>query len=595
MLSKNVKRMFKSRTGLGIIFIGPFLLLLLIQGAYQIGEQFELEVGMAQGGTEQQAFIEEALGRKGFLIVKYEDIEKCKDDIQWGRRDLCVEFEERDAMAFYIDTSKVSLETMLRAVIDQAIDEQADIARQRYAEELAEELQGAAADFEEVKGKVDSFSDQDPAAVLEGIAEGLETGSTDLEAAISDLQAVRTDTEELYGEIRRDLESFERRVNDADRSAREQRATIAGIEEYNQDCEGLLDPGLYEEYDPELITNESYDEVREELIEYGTCKCVDFYREELIEVEEDLDDVIQQLGETKDDIDAAQARNEEFYQSMITLIDEQLLRLHNNDDSVREDAASLRSKASQIRTQLADFNDVMEQVSGRTLGVSSQADEIKHDLSHPFVMDIRSVNKNYDLIIYLFPMLFFFILTFVSIVFSATFVHSEVKSNALQRNLLAPATVRLGTLAIFLSLLLLIAVQAILLLLLGKLAFGFPLSIAIFAKAMFLTLIVITVFVTLGILIGGLFKTRLVIMFLALGISIVSFLYSPVILPINVMTPLARALIKVNPFSFGADTLSRIILYDLPISVFSSAAIGFLVFAALFLIIVLGLSDHRFR
>jgi hypothetical protein len=182
----------------------------------------------------------------------------------------------------------------------------------------------------------------------------------------------------------------------------------------------------------------------------------------------------------------------------------------------------------------------------------------------------------------------------VGMIFSSTFIHAERMSPALLRNLLAPAKGVVMLLAMFCSLLFLVMMQSLLLLLLGSVVFAFPFSLAILFKSFVITSIILIFYLILGLIVGCLFRSQLVIMFTTIGISIASFLYSAAITPVNVMMAFARFVLSINPFSIGVESVSRVILHDAPLGVFAGPLIGVFAASLILLFLLFILFNHKY-
>lgn len=558
---KNIKRMFKSKITLASIFIGPFIILLLIQGAYQT-TTMSLDVGVINVDGSQDNLIE-TLRAQGFAVYGYQTLEPCVDEIKKGYIDFCIN-TANDRVTFYVDESKISLVTMLKRIISNTISEQSNQIRQQVSNELNNQITSATNNLNTFGSEFESFIAQDPVQMLEEINDQIRSGTTDIDSARDDLDDMEQEVLQIEQQTRNDLIRFENELRDVESQTQHQLNTIRNIEEYNRNCEDKI---YIDEY--YLMYNASFDEIRDEYLEVGECLCVDYYRDNLLEVQRDLEDVLEAIDDAQDTINEAQQRNAEFSDTTLEIIRTQRGVLINKQNDALQTANNLDNEISDLRSQLNNFETSINEMNRNAADMQTFTQNMDKALVNPLSLEIVPINKQHELIVFLFPMMFFFILVFVSLLFSGIFTYSEMTNKARARNILSPTKQPILLLGMFLSLLTLILVQASLLLVLGRLAFSFPLSMAIFGKVILTTLTVTGFYIIIGMLLGIAIRSQLLVTFTIIGLSVISLLYSTMLTPANVMTQFAQLIVKINPFSIGVEATQKTILYNVPFDVFS--------------------------
>ena len=112
-ISKNLKLILRSKISTIIIFLGPFILLLLL-GIGIKAEMSDISVGFHLSTSEDEHLFDSLSDIKNdhrFNFIPYDDIDNCIKDVQTGRIHLCLNFNSssEQRVAFYVDIAKTNL------------------------------------------------------------------------------------------------------------------------------------------------------------------------------------------------------------------------------------------------------------------------------------------------------------------------------------------------------------------------------------------------------------------------------------------------------------------------------------------------------
>ncbi|MDO8661185.1 MAG: ABC transporter permease [Candidatus Woesearchaeota archaeon] len=162
---------------------------------------------------------------------------------------------------------------------------------------------------------------------------------------------------------------------------------------------------------------------------------------------------------------------------------------------------------------------------------------------------------------YVFPVLIVLVIMFTAVLVSQILVLLDKNSPAAFRNYLSPARPLVFASATFLTSVLLVGFQALIILTIAGLFFTAQI-ISTFGTTALVLLIVIVLFSLVGMLIGELFKTEETATLAAVMLGSALLFVSDVIIPIESMPSWLQAFSSQNPFVLGSTVLRRTMLFN---------------------------------
>lgn len=228
------------------------------------------------------------------------------------------------------------------------------------------------------------------------------------------------------------------------------------------------------------------------------------------------------------------------------------------------DAKSLSSDLSSIASRQDQTIQNLETISSNINSIISTL-EARRSISaegivSPIKTRIESVNNADSNKDYIIPIALSLIALFGAILISSTFVLKEKKTKAFFRNFMAPTKNTTFILSTYLTCIIIMFIQFTLILLgiryiikMDITPVIFPLSIVVFA--------ILSTFITIGMLIGYLFKTEETTIFSAMIIASILMFFSNVILPLENISSGLMKFLKFNPLVISNLALKKIILF----------------------------------
>jgi ABC-2 type transport system permease protein len=184
------------------------------------------------------------------------------------------------------------------------------------------------------------------------------------------------------------------------------------------------------------------------------------------------------------------------------------------------------------------------------------------NIVNPIKTEVKAVISESSHLAVSFPSVFMLVLLFAGVFISSTVVISEKTSKAFFRNFVTPTSDLFFIIGDYLSNLSILLLQ-------GLVIFGVMLYVTKTALTQdsIINLVVIfvlvsTVFVLLGSLIGYLFKNEETANIASISISFLLILFSNLILPIETLPVAIRKIVNFNPVMLGESALRRILLFQ---------------------------------
>lgn len=184
----------------------------------------------------------------------------------------------------------------------------------------------------------------------------------------------------------------------------------------------------------------------------------------------------------------------------------------------------------------------------------------------PLRTTIKPLSLKRSYLIYTFPTLLVLLIMFVSLLMSTMSIVREKKSMAYFRNFITPTFDGLFMLGQYLSDISIILLQLIIILGVASIFLkGITWQVYLIAGGVLLLLA--TIFVFIGLILGYLFSTEESATTGALSVSLLFLLFSNTVMPLETLSGFLRKVVMYNPFVIGEGILKRLVVFDSGLSV----------------------------
>ena len=247
------------------------------------------------------------------------------------------------------------------------------------------------------------------------------------------------------------------------------------------------------------------------------------------------------------------------------------------------------TELNSIKSTLLASNSKIEDIQASLDRIYSEVSDIQitnaTTIVNPITTRIKPVTTEKSYLNYLFPALVILVIMFISILLSNTLVMMEKHSPAYFRNFITPTRDIIFILATYLTNVLLVFVQLVIILGISAALFRAQVLTSI-PLTLLILLLVITFFTFVGMIIGYIFTSEETSTLAAISIGSVFLFLSNVILPLETMPEAVRRVAQFNPFVLGENLLRKAIIFQAKIPALQNEILLLLGYsAALFLII----------
>ncbi|MBR9691531.1 ABC transporter permease [Candidatus Woesearchaeota archaeon] len=261
--------------------------------------------------------------------------------------------------------------------------------------------------------------------------------------------------------------------------------------------------------------------------------------------------------------------------SEITQITNLLNEAGSNINAIKSTLSSSGTKITEIQ---AAIDKIYNEVS--SIQITDAA-----TIVNPISTRIKPVATEKSNLNYLFPSLVILVIMFISILLSNTLVMMEKHSPAYFRNFITPTRDIIFILATYLTNVLLVFLQLIIILAISAVFFKAQVLSAIPATILIL-LLSITFFTFVGMIIGYIFTSEETSTLAAISIGSIFLFLSNVILPLESMPSYVKNIAQFNPFILGESLLRKAIIFQAKFSSLSKELLILFAYSAVLFLII---------
>lgn len=609
VMMKNFRLIYRTKTSALVILLGPLFIIGIVGAAFSTSGLHSITISIySPEPSEVVEDIVSRLGAKDFTVSRVNALDECVGAVKRSESHVCIEFpgnfdpgNKTSEINFYLDYSRINLAMVIWDALSQKVSKKSAEISAGFVEGMLTALKNAEGEIQSSRSTVDSLSSnsvelnasigkmllqlesmnesgfdaqaakfsiasaekevnamdiqlKDFKVLINNASATIESGKKDglsaIEITSENLEANKATFEDLLGY----LEVVNKSV-----------CSGSGVPECSrvEDSIGTIEAELGELSDAQIQLNES-----KSLIEgIGT--------EELDSVNSEIEDTSLLVNETKttiasmkESVESADAAQKSF-------------------ESTRKNASA---EGKRLQKVVQEGVKQMEGISAAMDNMSASIGKISSVESESILRPIKTVLKpvtaekgSFD---FLFPSLLTLVIMFGSILLASTSVLTERESKAYFRNLIVPVRSYIFVLGTLLSNITIMMLQAIVLLVIAKFVF----DIEVFANipGLVVSLVLVSaVFVLAGMIIGFVFNSEETATIASVCLSMVLFLFSSVIMPIEKMTKELAAVAKISPFVLSEGIFRHIIIFESSLVSAVGKVLGLLAFIAILTSLVL--------
>lgn len=509
LTQKNLRLLLRAKASALIVIFAPLLIILLLGLSYNASDKYGLKIGVYTPAESEdvQSFVT-LLQEEEYEIIKYVSAkEECVEDVKRGLINTCIFLPEslkiedntQKEITFYLDPTKINLVWIIQ---------------------------------ETVKSKFNLKS-----------AEISQSLSQDLLTRLSD-------TNSKLNSKKTDLDTIKSKAGTASSSTESAKSGLSGLD--------LTAPTST--YDTSIIAN----------------------------VTADLDTATKSISSALSAVSSANITSGKT--AITTPLNEALSKLKGINDNVNGASglvniiSSLQTDLELARSKLTTASSAVEQTNTNLAAVStalaegvSALDSLQAGLneitanleaqkvtqagtiSSPLVMRIETVSEKGTFLNYLFPAILVLVVMFSSLLLGTTLVMMEKNSPAFLRNFFLPISKTTFIISTYLTNLILIIFQIVIIL--GLSLFFLDNTLAALPAMALILFLAASVFTFLGMLIGYVFVSEETGVLASISVGSIFLFISGVILPLEGISATLRAITSYNPFVIAEKLIREVFIF----------------------------------
>jgi ABC-type multidrug transport system permease subunit len=508
---KNLRVLVRSKSSALIVFLAPLLIILILGLSYNTSSQYGINIGIySESFSEDVTSLVDLLQEQEFEVVKYESsVDDCIEDIKSGLVHACVSVpsslsvEDNTAkeVTFYLDPSKINLVWM----IQETLKSKFNLQSQQMSEDLTNDMLSK---LNDAKTKIN-----DKLSELNTIKEKTSSASSSANAVKSGLGGLDLSTPEseynlsgVSSEITESLTKLEAAI-DAVEDSEINSSVKSSIKSKLNYVKNLLDGGSN-------ATSTGLGSV--------------------------LSSLISDLGSATNKLSTASSTVGETTSSLSSVV-----------TALNEGLGSLES----LQTTLTEVHDNLAGQKVTEAGTIAQ----------PLITKIEKVGRGETYLNFTFPALLVLVIMFSSLLLGTTLVMMEKHSPAFLRNFFLPIKKVTFIASIYLTNLVLILVQ--ILIILGVSLFFMKDTLYLLPLVALILFISASVFTFLGMTVGYIFRSEETGVLASISLGSLLMFLSGVILPLESVSPFLRSITYFNPFVIAEKLIREVFLFGSSIEV----------------------------
>lgn len=547
IVQKNLRLVFRNWTSFLLLILGPMLLILIVGYAFQGENLHDIVLGVHAASDGESSTIINALSSQEVRVVYFPQIAHCIAAMNRSEVHICADFssdfqEGAGEITFYYDTTRYNL---VRYILEY-LQERVALTSEQISLELAEQI----------------FAD------INTFVLDMQTGQTQVQELRENALLLREDLVALYENVSYARQQFEGPYFRIKETQRVLNATLLEATA-NYSASANMSVVLQDLYNIKTLLSEinatvaaAEDSLTSFRFPHNKSRFAEVYLM-ISETDAHLQETITALESTGNLTEVSLAQTIQLLEEVNTIVgslDALYVQLASTEEGLAVHIANIDTGVENLDGLSTSFDTYIVKFS--SFG-ETDAEKFLHPISATFIaVPSEEIATKIQL---LFPILLIFMITFISILLSNMLVLNETHSPAYFRNFLVPVADILFITGIFLTALIVVSMQIIVLLAVAHFNFGVDLlqNLSTFIFGLILATIV---FVEVGMIFGYLVRQRQTSLLLSLFFSLILFFFSNIVYPLEIMPQSAAFVARFSPFVVAQDIFREVLFFGAGVS-----------------------------
>lgn len=516
MIKKNLKLLFRNKGSALVVLLAPLLIVLIIGFSFSGQEEVVLNIGVhAPDNTELTQRFMQNLNTSEIELIEYSSLDDCTSGVEQSVVLACILFPDNfkletgktNNVTFYVDESRINLVHQLIAKLSINLDIESSEVTEELTTRLLEILETTSYEVQESIATIVSVKAKSQQA--ENTRKSSNSQLTNLDVGDVDVETSGLSSE--LDNLKSDATSLRSKASSAYSDGKELLAKIS----YNGTEASDLDNSL--------------DSLNSSLSSTST-------------LDADFDNIIEDLESVDEGVLALKSKLDQTRNVKGAVVDN-LNALSADLQKISSDLDSVKSRQEKITSEIGSF-------------------DLKNaeNIVNPITTNIETVSANKNKVTFSFPYLLMLIVVFVGMMLASTLVFMEKDSRAYFRNFTLPVKSGYFITTTFLTSIIVLLVQILVVLLVVNFGLGVPVFES-FGVTGLILLLSMVLFIFAGMFLGHLFSTSEGIMMSSIAIGSVLIFLSNLVLPLETLSPLIQKIAQYNPYVIASESIRKATLF----------------------------------
>ncbi len=533
LVKKNIKNLIRAKAGSLIVILGPLIVIFLAGLAFDNSNLYAVKIGTYRPEVSDitTKFLDQL--REQFKVVEYDTEEKCINAIKNADINTCMIFPSnftigvstKNQITFHVDYSRINMVWTIMQVMTKEVGEHALLASQNLTKVLLDTI-----DYTQKR-----IGDQREAVVkLTTENELMNKNAKELQAELGDIDLTLDESDFPIENLTRANTQVKQWVESA----------LALGEKGLSKATSFIDAA-----DALVKSSTASPEVKDQLLAN--------FQKSVDEIKKLKTDMSQTKNLTQNSFESFAGQ----INALTGAIGSTKSRLQKADTSRQFSIRVLEAIVGLLDKSLINLLQVQQALND--IDNKIKAIEIKDPeaITQPIVTTIKPLVQEKTYLNYLFPVLIVLVIMFTALLITPTLILLDKHSPASFRTYMTPVKDSSYILANFITASILLFLQVIIILAIASIFFTGQI-ITNAPEAIILLLIINSLFILIGMIVGYVFNSEETATLGAVSIGALFLFISDVIIPIESMPEAFAYIASFNPYVLGSQLIRRALLFD---------------------------------
>jgi ABC-type multidrug transport system permease subunit len=518
VITKNFKLLIRSKASAFTVLVGPLLVILLVGLAFSTKTTTDLSIGYyAPAHNNLTNSFVDSLKQSKYYVQEFTDEQSCVRKIEQGIIHTCIIFpedfkisnEQSKELRFLVDYSRINLVYK----IIQSVSGTLNLESKELSYSLTQIL------LSRINATIKDLNQE--TMLLEGVNPKLNLLATDVQKARDNADAMKFDAGAISLQ---DLRSSVSSLNETFNSLQEK---------------GMLLINDSEEWIDELSDHQNVSDIRDDF---------EKLRDEILELHNLTPKNIEQL------------------EINLAVLSDSLLKIESELNTSKQLNKDTQARLGAVKTNLAGVQASLIELKSSLQKTKKNLESIgitsAESIVSPVNTRIEPIMLESSKLTFTFPFLIVLVIMFVALLLSSTLVIFEKSSKSFFRNHITPTKQEFFVITTFITSLIVIVIQTLIILGLANYFMYIPLFKNALASVIII-LLTSALFIVLGMAVGYFFSTQEGAIMASIVLGSIFLFLSNLVVPLESFAPALTSIIKYNPFVLASELLRKSLLFNI--------------------------------